>query len=87
MMHLPDGKLFVGLQQFSFDFASADDDDLAVISLATDQFEKVIKDTHGDGAGPVWLQRDDARGRAGRPPLRYSVVRIRPRAEGWSAAN
>lgn len=51
VMHLRDGKLFVGLQQLTTGFASADGADVLVINTTTDQMEKVIRDTRASSPG------------------------------------
>jgi hypothetical protein len=46
-----DGKLYVALQQLVTAFSSADGADVAVFDVATDRFERVIRDTRAAGAG------------------------------------
>lgn len=46
-----DGKLFVSLHQAVTGFASADGADIAIIDVATDQFEKVIHDARSASPG------------------------------------
>jgi len=45
------GKLYVGLQQLVSGFASADGADVAVFDVATNQFERVIRDARATGPG------------------------------------
>lgn len=51
VMAIREGKLYVGLQQIVSQAGSADGADVAVFDVATDAFERVIRDDRATGAG------------------------------------